>query len=386
MAYLYEESGIKDDNNSTIETIAASGEWLGDWTETTKFATIAATITGTGNAVMYFQFSIDGVTLDREIQVTNSGLTPAGTIHSVIVVAPYFRIRVENETAAPNDLRLVSLLHRNAKIAAPTARLKDSYNGRNDCIPVKVINNTAFDEAVGRAQDRIQVAKFGENPNIAASTTEYITTSGQLFFQQTAQTLRIRSGGNANDDATGSGARKITVQGLDANFKLYEEDIITAGTSQSGATTGTFFRVFRAFVSETGTYGGTNAGDITLEYSTSTDEAILISAGVSQSEHAAYTIPAGYQAILRRVDATVESGKPADIAIWVRNNADNTTVPFSASRRLLHAIGIDGSLDRDYRAYPRLPEKTDIWMTSTAGASTVGVVGAFDLVLVDITN
>ena len=59
------------------------------------------------------------------------------------------------------------------------------------------------------------VHKFGKNEDVGA-TFEPLTIGGvyQTLQPAAATTLRVKAG-NANDTAAGTGAREVTVQGLD---------------------------------------------------------------------------------------------------------------------------------------------------------------------------
>jgi hypothetical protein len=98
-------------------------------------------------------------------------------------------------------------------------------------------------------------------------------TSLRLLSLSTASTVRarVKAGGSVNDvDATGSGARKVEVSGLDENVALASEVLklaLVAGASASADSTTTFIRVFGAKITECGTYGGKACANIDIETS-----------------------------------------------------------------------------------------------------------------------
>lgn len=75
--------------------------------------------------------------------------------------------------------------------------------------------------------------------------------------------MRIKAGGNAADTAAGAGAREVTLIGLDASGNVVTEAIATNGISASSATTNSFIRLYRAYVSASGTYATAAAGSHT---------------------------------------------------------------------------------------------------------------------------
>ena len=60
----------------------------------------------------------------------------------------------------------------------------------------------------------------------------------------------------------GTGVHRVTIEGLDANYNLVTDTLITNGTSTRTSTV-EFLRVFRAYVTEAGTTG-TNEGTLTI--------------------------------------------------------------------------------------------------------------------------
>lgn len=74
--------------------------------------------------------------------------------------------------------------------------------------------------------------KFGRNSDIDAGPETIWQTGGLFTFPTAAQTLDlVSSGADAADDDkdAGTGAREITIQGLDANYELVSEAIELEG-------------------------------------------------------------------------------------------------------------------------------------------------------------
>ena len=127
------------------------------------------------------------------------------------------------------------------------------------------------------------IHKFGGNPAVG---TSYVPLSiGGIYRTPqaaSATALRIKSGGNANDDKDGSGAREITLIGLDENWNEVSEAVETNSAAASTATSTTFTRLYRAYVSASGTYASQSAGshsaNIVIEDSGGTEDWATISA------------------------------------------------------------------------------------------------------------
>jgi len=248
-----------------------------------------------------------------------------------------------------------------------------------------------IDIAQGKIAGHSLVHKFGRNSAVASGTEEGILqiSGGQFIFRTTASTMRIAAGGDVADTAAGAGAREITIQGIDSNLNEVTETIATAGASASSATTASFWRVHRAWVSDPGTYGGNNVGDIIVEDSAGTASHIMLAAGEGQSQYAGYTIPTGKTGYLLSYWGSVGANKDdTELKVWTRNNFNIVTpgtAGISAQRLKLNFDGATGFIPYT----PVSPELTlealtDIWVTAvgaSAGSSTVSI--DFELLLVD---
>ena len=196
-------------------------------------------------------------------------------------------------------------------------------------------------------------------------------------------TATLIAAGNANDDSAGTGTREIMLEGLDSNWAVATEALATNGTSASSATSTSFIRLNRAYITVSGTYHGQNAGDIVIE----TSGGIVvgnIGAGLGQTELALYSVPAGKTAYLLYAKFQVEGNKSADCMIYQYQNADDTATPFSGGRRVIVPLpGVEGEAVEEFKQLVSVPEKTDIWSSGITSAGTVGIYCSFDLVLVD---
>lgn len=224
------------------------------------------------------------------------------------------------------------------------------------------------------------IRKFGRNP--AVGGVEDVWTVGGVYpFPQAALPIRIRVGGNVLDVAGGLNARAITIQGLDGNFDEIEEVIITAGAAQSAETVASYFRVFRAFVTDVGGYGNTNAGDINIETNAGTLLA-RIGTGLGQTQMAIYTVPAGQQGFLHRLRVHVESPRAVDVNFFQRPNADVIVAPFGGVRLVSGFEQITGDLLREYDTMEPFEEKTDIWAQASNPTAATALSVEFDVWLV----
>lgn len=261
-------------------------------------------------------------------------------------------------------------------------------------IPVNVtdIRDFLIEVARGNVAGATIVHKFGRNGDIANGTSEDINSQGGIYVWPTSPMTLEAISASANDDSGGTGARVITIQGLDENFDAVEEDITMNGTSASVATTATFIRVNRAFVKTAGTYSstsvGANAGTITVRIESAGATQILIelegALPIGQSQIARYTVPNGKTAYMLSASLNVESTKNADIFCWQRQGADIVVAPFTSKRLVFQFDAISGSADfnPDSPSDP-FPEKTDIWLSALANSANTRVEADFELLVID---
>ena len=193
------------------------------------------------------------------------------------------------------------------------------------------------------------VHKFGRNSVVGASF-EPVTTTGTYWTPtaDNATTVRVKAG-NANDTADGTGARSVTVTGIDASGNRIEETLATNGTSAGPDSTNSFMRIDRLWVASSGTYAtdttGSHADDITIENSAGTVDIATIDAtdwARGQSQIGVYTIPAGQIGFLKSALISVDSNKTVDVGLYRRTGVTQTAAPFDAMRLIMEQNGVTG--------------------------------------------
>ncbi len=238
----------------------------------------------------------------------------------------------------------------------------------------------------GNIAGHSMVHKFGKNGAVGG-TFEHISQIpfSVSNFRTSAIAMRVKSGGNAADTAAGAGAREVTIQGIDSSFNETSEAVATAGASASSATTATFWRVHRAWVSGTGTYGANNTGDIVIEDSGGGADFIQIAAGEGQSQYCGWTVPVNKTAYLLSVHVTVSVGtnKECDVRCFTRNTIDDVSAPMPAKRLKLYWDGVQEPFTyKPCGPEFELPEKSDIWFEAQSGATSEVSID-FELLVVD---
>ena len=257
--------------------------------------------------------------------------------------------------------------------------------------PPNVAVTSPFGLLIERAAipDWQTIHKFGRNPAVGTSYTP-VTPGGIYRTPQAAGATALRvKAGNVNDTSAGTGARAITLYGLDETGAAIEETVATAGAAASAPTTATFIRLYRATVTASGTYAtasaGSHAGDIVVENAAGTEDwATILANGFprGQTEIGAYSIPAGFDGFLNRLQVTTDSTKNTSILFFRRESILETAAPYSGMRLLYNLETRGGGTNLDVNASPiHIEGPADIGFLASVDQGTAQVSVDFDLLL-----
>lgn len=226
------------------------------------------------------------------------------------------------------------------------------------------------------------IHKFGIGRGIGTSF-EAISNLGSFNWLTAADAVRVKAGGNAADTAAGAGARKVIVEGLDSNWNIASEEITLAGASASSSTATEFVRIYRAYVTECGAYGGSNTGNVVIETEAGTD-LIQLDAGESQSQYAAFSVPVGFAAKVSSIHVFADSSKSTSVRMFARTGADVVSAPFKSSNLKLLKPGIDSLSQFDTHEPLIFSEKTDIYFEGKVDSTTADIAVDFELEIVEV--
>ena len=264
-----------------------------------------------------------------------------------------------------------------------------TYNEVEASDPLPV-TDPGLEQSKGNVTGTSLIHKFGRNT--AVGTTFVPVALGGVYQTPqpaSATSLRVKAGGDANDTAAGSGAREVTLQGLDETGALATEAVATAGASASSATTTTFIRLFRAWVSSSGTYAtattGSHSAAITIENSAGgTDWLTIDATGFprGQSEVGVYTIPNGYTGYLEGYRIFTDSTKTTDYILFRRESILDAAAPYEAMREVSTGQIKGENATIAYGAPVKLTGPCDIGFMAKVGTGTAQVTAEFDLILV----
>lgn len=232
------------------------------------------------------------------------------------------------------------------------------------------------------------VHKFGEH---SVGTTLVPVCEGGVYQTPTTATALEFLSSDANDTSAGTGAREVTVIGLDSSWNEVSQTVTTNGTSAVALGTN-LIRLYRWYVSSSGTYAtsssGSHAGTLTVRVSGA--GATWSTIGTSpfaegQSQIGAYTVPTGKTAYLLSDQVDVDTSKTIDAVFFQRPNADDVATPFSGAMRVVAKyIGVSGHQPHIYST-PKGPfvGPCDIGFMAKHASSTGDVSVDFELLIID---
>ena len=250
-------------------------------------------------------------------------------------------------------------------------------------------SNDPYEILKGRVTYISSYHAFGKNPTTPI-TYEVVSSNGFYRTPQVADSIQLRiKAGSANDTALGTGAREITITGLNELGNVTTESLATAGTSASALSNTTWFRVFKITVTESGTYAnpfltGSHAAEIILETSGGVEWTSIpfdtIGAGESQS--CAYTVPSGYKAAVIDYIFSSDTDKDFQFLFTWREGVMDAAAPYKAAITIAEGDGSVGGEEHKSAIPDTLyPELTDIIAGAKTSVSTAAISCHFEVYL-----
>lgn len=237
--------------------------------------------------------------------------------------------------------------------------------------------------ARGKIPNASSIHKFGRNPNIGnAPETVWMYGGKYEYLDVGAPSTLYAYSADSEDSASGTGARTITIQGLDNNFNLIEETVTVGGAP----TTLEFLRVYRAFVATAGSLK-TNKGNVLISTASGGGGTVLADIGtigtgttfgLGQTQLALYTIPAGKTGYLTTWDIGLAPANNKATVVLKSRELDGDA-PFR-TKDIIDLVG--GYYHQHYSIPLRFPEKTDIEVLASGDTSSI-VSSSFDIILID---
>jgi hypothetical protein len=232
----------------------------------------------------------------------------------------------------------------------------------------------------GQIQGHRNVTVFGFNPDVDTAQVSVWPLSSLITFPAAALQMTVSST-SANDTSSGTGARTVVIQGLDANYNEVAETVTLNG--QTAVTmTASLLRVNYAYVATAGS-GDSAAGDIYIGTGTVTAGVPATTYDIIKFDYnttttGSYTIPAGYTGYVSQgLFSSGQSGGSNQVQGRLLTRGTNNI-------RMTAAITSINNGVADYMfEYPlAIPEKTTLEATAIGSSSNNAVSSLFILVLV----
>jgi hypothetical protein len=231
------------------------------------------------------------------------------------------------------------------------------------------------------------IRQFGRNAAVG-NTFVPISRGGVYRTPQVGsqQALRVRSGGNAADSATGAGARSIRLLGLDVNGNLVDDVIATAGASASALSSVQFLRLFDASVVTSGTYAAqtsfSHVGTINIEDASGNLWAVIQDTDIPRgdSECAVYSVPKDRTLFITNIRLQAVEANKANIVMFKRSGILQTDPPYDGMTLIGEFPSFSGATQFTYDPPIKVDQLSDVGFLAKVGSSTTDVAIGFDAI------
>lgn len=214
---------------------------------------------------------------------------------------------------------------------------------------------------------------FGYNPDVDQTEESVWPDGGTVPHPTTDSQLTIAST-STDDDAAGTGARTVYIEGLDENYEIVSETVTMDGTTPV-TTTESYMYVNQFYVVTAGS-GGANAGEITAKVSTTVYD--LIATGYNNRTTAHYCVPAGYTGyILEGVFTAGQDSGTTGVTGYLKQHSPDGILRVGAVVALNN-----GSVSYDFVNPYVVPEKNCIGASAIGSANNNLISAYFNILLV----
>jgi hypothetical protein len=215
----------------------------------------------------------------------------------------------------------------------------------------------------------------GCNPIVSTTEVTLWCESTKYAYPLVATTMTLSSS-DAEDNATGDGARTLRVSGLDSEYNFIQETLTLNGLT-AVPTINEYLRISNIRVVTAGLREPANIGDIYLGTGVVSAgipavvyERIVANVGISR--RACHTVPRGREALVAGL--MVRTERNADVQARMYAAAEGGPMIQRGSVPVF-ASGFNLQLS----SFLRIPEKTDIEIRTRTDAGTYRVMGVLEL-------
>jgi len=238
----------------------------------------------------------------------------------------------------------------------------------------------ALQVARGQIPGHSAISIFGYNPDVDTTEESIWPDGGTVPHPTLASVLKISSS-SADDTSAGTGARTVTIVGLDGSYNQVSESITLNGQTAVN-TTNSYLYVNGFYVASTGS-GGANAGNINAGTGVVTAgvPAVLydiIATGYNNRTTAHYCVPAGYTGYLTTgVITTGQVSGSTSVTAFLKQHGQDGIVRVGAVSTLNN-----GSVQYDF-SYPYIiSEKNCVGASAIGSAANNSASAFFNIVLI----
>lgn len=236
---------------------------------------------------------------------------------------------------------------------------------------VPVAGDPSVPVAIGALPGWQIFRKFGNNPAVnGSSTLEEMWPLGTPRILPTAAAAGAAvSTSTADANPSGTGARTIQVEGLDADYNEISEVVSLNGTTPV-VLANTYLRINRAYVLHCGT-GMTNAGAITIYIGA--DPQAYIQTGKGQTLQTFGTLPANKNWIITNYSLGVgRMAGTSDCVFegWIRLYDPTALDNYQGWRTISSIYLYNGQTYTNANTATIIPARTDYKVTVTSSAAT----------------
>ena len=246
---------------------------------------------------------------------------------------------------------------------------------------------SSLDISRGIASGHRYIRQFGRNTAVG---DEFVPIARASVYRTpqvaTAPLLRIRAGGNAADAANGSGARSVTLFGLDVNGDYLTETIATAGASASALTVNRFLRLTDARVATSGTYATqtalSHAASINIEDAAGNLWATIQDTDIPRgdSEIASYSVPRNRTLFITNIRLEAAAANKSNIVMFERSGILQSAPPYDPMVLLQEFPAFSGSAQFTFDPPIRINQLSDVGFLAKTETSTTDVAVGFDCI------
>ncbi len=238
----------------------------------------------------------------------------------------------------------------------------------------------ALQVARGQIPGHSAISVFGYNPDVDTAEESIWPDGGTVPHPTVASVLKISSS-STDDTSAGTGARTVTIVGLDGSYNQVSESITLNGQTAVN-TTNSYLYVNGFYVASTGS-GGANAGNINAGTGVVTAgvPAVLydiIATGYNNRTTAHYCVPAGYTGYLTTgVITTGQATGSTSVTAFLKQHGQDGIVRVGAVSTLNN-----GSVQYDF-SYPYIiSEKNCVGASAIGSAANNSASAFFNIVLI----